>query len=766
MRLQHQNAFLTTFLVVLIGLKLTLVYSTSQANVEEENTTRNHSIEHVCDSTEAKEQVCQDPNRLEKFTSTSTTQETMVKHMHSEQCKIYMAESSIPNAGLGVYTSTRLEKGDVLNLSDMVITHIDLFHNFRMSQLFTSDELQAWKSAIGSKVDSREDCPILAVQGECEANPSYMLVECAKSCALKQAGLEVKKSLIAIPDQGHQRCVGWAVEGECVDNPNFMIETCPYACVSQEYGIETRNKAAFKDWLPSDYYWVGEGIGIANEAEGAVNGLVPGVGALTNSHMGAVNVALRRHFLDSAGYHRATDPGVGAFSDRHNITFEATTSIPAGMELFLNYGENYFTSKEKALGPVPFEEDYEEADKLISAFWKEREVQQADDVDSASLYNAMLADIKEDRVKAALPSSYEILKHSEHTTTAMMKVPDAIRSKDWLQENGACLDNLRPETSTIPQAGRGAFATRSIMSGEMIAPLPLLQMSKNRIRRFRGMDEITPELSMNYSFGHPNSSMLLMPYAPVVNFVNNHLDKHQVNARIQWSSSKHHMEEWKNDSVGDIVKRGKAGLMLELIATKEIEEGDEVFLDYGERWDAAWIKHVEEWKPTLHSNQFDNIEELNAQEIVRTIEERKVKPYGTNVDTLCLLDVLKFVVDSKDADVNSYAWERYRMEDNDYMKPQTPHNTRSCEVRERYENGMDEDQEENDRGLGFLYEVSVFVFSVESGRKEVSIKGVPRYAIEFINHVYESNQFIENAFRHEIGIPDEIFPKKWMNSSE
>ncbi len=41
MRLQHQNAFLTTFLVVLIGLKLTLVYSTSQANVEEENTNDN-----------------------------------------------------------------------------------------------------------------------------------------------------------------------------------------------------------------------------------------------------------------------------------------------------------------------------------------------------------------------------------------------------------------------------------------------------------------------------------------------------------------------------------------------------------------------------------------------------------------------------------------------------------------------------------------------------------------------------------------------------
>ena len=93
-----------------------------------------------------------------------------------------------------------------------------------------------------------------------------------------------------------------------------------------------------------------------------------------------------------------------------------------------------------------------------------------------------------------------------------------------------------------------------------------------------------------------------------------------------------------------------------------------------------WIKHVEEWKPASHSNQLDNIEELNVQKIVRTIEEFKAKPYGTNLDTLCLLDVLKFVADFKDADVDSYAWEKYRMEDNDYMKPQTPHNTRSCKV--------------------------------------------------------------------------------------
>jgi len=68
------------------------------------------------------------------------------------------------------------------------------------------------------------------------------------------------------------------------------------------------------------------------------------------------------------------------------------------------------------------------------------------------------------------------------------------------------------------------------MEGAMITPMPLLRMGKDKLRRFKRMIEITSQLSINYSFGQPKSSMLLLPYAPVVNFVNNHLDKSKVNA--------------------------------------------------------------------------------------------------------------------------------------------------------------------------------------------------------------------------------------------
>ena len=40
---------------------------------------------------------------------------------------------------------------------------------------------------------------------------------------------------------------------------------------------------------------------------------------------------------------------------------------------------------------------------------------------------------------------------------------------------------------------------------------------------------------------------------------------------------------------------------------------------------------------------------------------------------------------------------------------------------------------------------------------------VPREAICFMNKPYTSDQHIESAFRHTIHIPDDMFPRKWMD---
>ena len=50
------------------------------------------------------------------------------------------------------------------------------------------------------------------------------------------------------------------------------------------------------------------------------------------------------------------------------------------------------------------------------------------------------------------------------------------RSLDWIKSKGSCLDNLVSQVSTLPDAGRGAFAQRFIPKGTTIVPAPLLQV--------------------------------------------------------------------------------------------------------------------------------------------------------------------------------------------------------------------------------------------------------------------------------------------------
>jgi len=46
------------------------------------------------------------------------------------------------------------------------------------------------------------------------------------------------------------------------------------------------------------------------------------------------------------------------------------------------------------------------------------------------------------------------------------------------------------------------------------------------------------------------------------------------------------------------------------------------------------------------------------------------------------------------------------------------------------------------------------------------VTGIPRDAIMLKDKTYHSDQHLPNAFRHEIGIPTEIFPKQWMDLAQ
>jgi hypothetical protein len=60
------------------------------------------------------------------------------------------------------------------------------------------------------------------------------------------------------------------------------------------------------------------------------------------------------------------------------------------------------------------------------------------------------------------------------------------------------------------------------------------------------------------------------------------------------------------------------------------------------------------------------------------------------------------------------------------------------------------------------YSVVVFIDDEEDG-KEVKIENMPRNAITYVDAIYSKDQFLMGTFRHEIRVPDGMFPKGWLD---
>jgi len=111
-------------------------------------------------------------------------------------------------------------------------------------------------------VDSNEDCPNWAKEGECKKNPVFMLVHCQKSCS-SCLSIHIGETQIAPHDDWrqavhrrlietqaymhqeiqhhfryletcknkHELCTLWAVQGKCETDPQ-LLKDCAPACRS------------------------------------------------------------------------------------------------------------------------------------------------------------------------------------------------------------------------------------------------------------------------------------------------------------------------------------------------------------------------------------------------------------------------------------------------------------------------------------------------------------------------------------------------------
>jgi hypothetical protein len=309
----------------------------------------------------------------------------------------------------------------------------------------------------------------------------------------------------------------------------------------------------------------------------------------------------------------------------------------------------------------------------------------------------------------------------------------AHRSVSSLRRDGLCLDHIQPSVLTVSDTGRGAFSTRFLPAGTVVAPLPLIPLHRDALRMKK---EKQTQLLLNYCYGHPQSSLLLLPYAPVVNLINHGHGK-RANVKMRWSESTLHTGKLLLEEGLEEVWRNPNGLLMELVALRDIEHGEEILLDYGDFWQAAWDDHVKNWKPATEPYVYAT----HYNEEIEFLPTYRQANYPPNIRTTCFYkynpEATSPFVWSFENGVTHYS------------------NLYPCHILER-------DEERNVYTVLIQNQESPLLRHDEIPPQHV-VEQVPRAAILLDDVPQSTDQHLESAFRHEIQIPDAIFPRGWRD---
>lgn len=157
------------------------------------------------------------------------------------------------------------------------------------------------------------------------------------------------------------------------------------------------------------------------------------------------------------------------------------------------------------------------------------------------------------------------------------------RIVEELRETGRCIDNIRHGTSTLPHAGRGAFATRPIKKGSIITGPPLIHVPTLQmavIHQDKNSTSTHYHLWIKYCIGHTDGDLLLCPYGSGVNYINH--NQTLANVKLQWAPNgiQTQNNSWFQKSTWDEEEVTITHSLMDCAATRDIREGEELFLDY------------------------------------------------------------------------------------------------------------------------------------------------------------------------------------------
>jgi hypothetical protein len=399
----------------------------------------------------------------------------------------------------------------------------------------------------------------------------------------------------------------------------------------------------------------------------------PGFGAIPNHESHYQNVehgwgpVEDNSDIPAVDQYERPHPGSDAYTPFHHRYVEATQDIAAGAELFLSYGDGYFLYKKDNPHPFfPLDDDYDVAKKMMTKFSRENrhlyhgaskshmhsetaKQQQRQQLERLQrLWDSVVEATPSLRVQTALTKNVtRVLEmHGQEFSLGVNQRP-----VEWIHRKGICVDRVRIGACKIVEAGRGVFAKHQISASTIILPVPVIQMnrtmqkithhghnnntgSENDIGIDNGKAMASTNMPLermvvNYCLGHDDSTMLLCPYLTTVSLINHSNDPEKINAKLTLSSSRYKNQTLLETSAHDLLEARRAkkslGIIFDLVATRDIREGEEIYLNYGPGWQKAWEEHVESWKPFV----YDLPEEATAGPI-ETLVNDCTADYGEN----------------------------------------------------------------------------------------------------------------------------------------
>jgi len=317
---------------------------------------------------------------------------------------------------------------------------------------------------------------------------------------------------------------------------------------------------------------------------------------------------------------------------------------------------------------------------------------------------------------------------------------------EYLQEEGWCMDNIEVKQATDSKMGRGAFATRALKGGDVVAPAPLQCFKDRRI-----FQQTAPEqLFVNYCLQPENSKMIFYSYGAGVNLINH--DFANPNVEFRWAQNKSiHHADWLLMTYNNFWKTTTpGGLVLEVVALRDIEPEEELFLNYGQAWEKAWNEHVKTWQPVRHAADYVYPQEIDETLPLRTVYEQVSAPYPPNLVTMCSTPDWGIRREGI-GDLSITWWDPGELWW-EYMQ--------YCHIVSKKVGPKGD----------FVYQVEIDLnpsappFNPNKPMEERIIDNfVPRRAIRFIERPYMDDEHLPNVFRHPIQFPDHLVPDVWKN---